>query len=137
MNLNDCYEQGLLVKEAPSIEKAEKSIENAKLYLKQANDSFQAENYNLVIVCAYTSMFHAARALLFKDGVRERSHICLILYIKSKYQNLGEYAALIDSYRKSRHAAIYSLEYLITEIDAKEAINDGEMFLKEVEKIIK
>jgi len=29
---------------------------------------------NFVILAAYTAMFHAARAVLYKDGIQEKSH---------------------------------------------------------------
>lgn len=136
MNLDECFKEGLLQKTEPSIEKAKKSIENAEFYLTDAELNFKMQRNHLVIFCCYTSMFHAARALLFRDGIKERSHICLIKYIKEKYPALQDFAILIDSYRRSRHSAIYGLDYRVPEIDAKSALEDTKKFIREIKKLI-
>jgi len=43
---------------------------------------------------------------------------------------------MLDSYRKSRHTSLYSLDYLIDEKDAKEAIKDAEIFMKNIREIV-
>jgi len=30
-------------------------------------------------------MLHSPRALLFRDGVKERGHLCVVVYLKEKY----------------------------------------------------
>ena len=74
--------------------------------------------YDLAVVSVYTAMFHAARAILFRDGIKERSHICVVTYIKEKYPHLSEYANTLDSYRKSRHTMLYGLEVDVMKDDA-------------------
>jgi uncharacterized protein (UPF0332 family) len=136
MNIDECFGEGLLIKDTPSLEKARKSLENARAHIKEANDNLKVGNYNLVIVCCYTSMFHTGRSLLFKEGVKERSHVCLIEYLKNGYPELVDSLVMMDSYRRSRHAAIYALEYRITEFDASEAIKDAEEFLSKIEEML-
>ncbi|MDD4446734.1 MAG: HEPN domain-containing protein [Methanothrix sp.] len=34
------------------------------------------------ISSAYLAVFHSARAVLFRDGVREKSHYCIGLYLQ-------------------------------------------------------
>jgi uncharacterized protein (UPF0332 family) len=63
--------------------------------------------YDLAVVSVYTAMFHAARAILFRDDIKERSHICVIQYIKEKYPHLTEYANALDSYREQAHDALW------------------------------
>ncbi len=60
-------------------------------------------------------MFHAARALLLKDGFRERSHCCIARYIEEKYVNTGGLKRivvdLLDGFRELRHDDLYELDF--------------------------
>ena len=57
-------------------------------------------------------MFHAGRALLFRDGIQEKSHYCLLVYLKEKYTGRISAGILssMDAYREERHEVLYSLE---------------------------
>jgi len=55
-------------------------------------------------------MFHAARAILFRDGVKERSHECIPIYLNERYPELERIANTLDSHRRFRHNAIYGLD---------------------------
>lgn len=136
MKLEECFEEGLLRKTEPSMDKATRSLEISGEYIEKAKDNLKIENYGIVIFCSYTSMFHAARAILFRDGVKERSHVCIVSYLREKYPELGETTNILDSYRKSRHTSLYSLDYLIDEKDAEHAINDAELFRKRIKALM-
>lgn len=82
-------------------------------------------------------MFHAARAILFKDGVKERSHECIPVYINERYPELARVANTLDSYRRFRHNVIYGLDVLLDEDEARAALDAAKETLMEVEKIIK
>ena len=137
MKLEECFKEGLLRKTEPSIEKAKRSLEVSGEFIEKAKDNLKIKNYGIVIFCSYTSMFHAARAILFRDGIKERSHICIVSYLREKYSELRNLVNMLDSYRKSRHTSLYSLDYLIDEKDAEEAIKDAEIFRKKIEGIMK
>jgi len=136
VNVNDCFEKRFLIRVAPSIEKSEKSLEQAAYFIKQAESNLPLENYKLVLFCSYTSMFHSARAILFRDGVKERSHVCVIEYLKSECPEITSFANTLDSYRANRHNVVYGLDYLVSEIDAQESINDAMEFLAKIRKMI-
>ncbi|MBU2476723.1 HEPN domain-containing protein [Candidatus Micrarchaeota archaeon] len=78
MNLEDCFTSGSLKKIESDRKNSLKSLETAKLYIEKAEHTLDSKDFDLTIFCFYTSMFHASRALLFKDGIKERSHVCLI-----------------------------------------------------------
>ena len=59
--------------------------EKAKEYLEKARKNYEIDIHDITVVAAYTAMFHAARSLLFINGIKERSHVCIVLYLKSKY----------------------------------------------------
>ena len=56
----------------PSIGLAKKSIKQAKSFLKDAEDLIKMKKDRMAVIALYNAFFHAARALLFKDGVKER-----------------------------------------------------------------
>jgi len=136
MRLNDCFKEGLLRKMKQSKQYAMKSLEASLSYIQNAKDNLKMKNNNLVIFCSYTSMLHAARSLLFRDGIKERSHLCVISYIKETYPRLRRLANQLDTYRRNRHNTLYALDFLISDDDAKQAIDDAELFYKQIESII-
>jgi uncharacterized protein (UPF0332 family) len=81
-------------------------------------------------------MFHTARALLFKDGVKERSHLCIPIYLKSKYPELVKFANTLDAYRMFRHRTIYAIEITIDKYEAEEAIEAAEEFVDKIDEMI-
>ena len=136
MKLQECFEKRLLRMIEPSMEKAIQSIKMAENKLNLAKEAMEKEFFDACIVYAYTSMFHSARAILYKDGIQEKSHICIVLYLREKYSHIIPYYLLqsLDAFRKERHEALYGLEYEATMKDAGLAIKDAEEFLKIVKE---
>ena len=77
-------------------------------------------------------MFHAARALLFRDGVKERSHLCIVSYIRETHPRLKRLANQLDAYRRNRHNTLYALDFLISDDEAQQAIEDAEQFYRQI-----
>lgn len=136
MNLNECFRQGLLKKIPSDIENARKSLHESKRNVSDAEKNLKIGCYNVVVILSYTAMFHAARGLLFRDGVKERSHACIPIYIKERYPQLEKFADILDSYRIFRHRTIYGLEILIDKTEAEEALGAAKEFIRGIEKII-
>lgn len=82
---SECIEKRLLRKDTPNKQKAIIALEISEQRLMDAEISMDSEIYSAAILLSYASMFHASRALLFKDGFTEKSHYCLIEFIKEKY----------------------------------------------------
>ena len=139
MNIDECFKKELLKKDTPSIEKARKSIESAKHKLSIAKQTFDVKIYEETIVNSYAAMFHAGRVLLFKDGVKEKSHYGLYIYIKEKYKDKLEprFINELNALRLERHELLYGLEKVeITEVEAEDIIKIAEDFVKAVEKLV-
>ena len=85
-------------------------------------------------------MFHAARAILFRDGWREKSHYCISRYLEEKYVKAGrlerERVDLLDSLRELRHEDQYDVTYFATEEEAKEALNVAFEFVERMENVL-
>ena len=139
MNIDECYKKRMLRKITSDIHKAQRSLEIAENKLKTAKDAFEKELYGPTIIYGYTSMFHSSRALLYRDGIQEKSHICLVLYIKENYSNrIPPYLInSLNSFRKERHETLYGLDFIETRKDAELSIEDAEQLLGTVKKILK
>lgn len=83
--LEECFKQGLLKKIKPSMQYAEQSIRQAEHFLEEADTLIEKGIKDMAFIALYNASFHAARALLFRDGVKERSHYCVSKYIEEKY----------------------------------------------------
>ncbi|OIO63356.1 hypothetical protein AUJ69_01210 [Candidatus Woesearchaeota archaeon CG1_02_47_18] len=84
-------------------------------------------------------MFYAARALLFKDGVIEKSHYGLFLYVKEEYSDKLERRFIneLNVLRLERHEISYGLEKPeVTQSEAEDSVRIAVDFIRAVEKII-
>src|SRR3989338_4172115 len=105
-DFHDCIREKLLRKIPPSEEKEEGSIKTARKWLLEAKKNLKGEAFNSALMSTYLAIFHSARAILFFDGFREKSHYCVARYLEERYvkRNLLEdkWVELFDYYRELR-----------------------------------
>ena len=137
-NAEDCFRFRLLRRINPDKEKTKRSLEISDIKLEEARKALNLKIFEYVILGSYMAMFHSARALLYKDGIQEKSHFALFIYLKEKYKNQIpiNILNLLNIHRTERHEAMYGLEYRPTEEDALTAVEDAKIFVKEVKKAI-
>lgn len=138
MKTEEFISQGLLKKSKATKHEIEGSLTIAQHFRERAEGNLNMEYYDVAFSLAYQSMFHSARALLFRNELKERSHIALISALKEIYANDKELLKLLDtlnSYRLARHAIQYT-GAACNEGDAKEAIKDAEKFIDKADLII-
>lgn len=139
MDIKECLEKGLLKRDKPSLDKAKKSLEIAKLKLEKAKELLKLNILDMAEVNCYSSMFHSSRALLFRDGFKERSHYAIYVYLKERYSDKLQPKFLneLNVLRLERHEIFYGLEE--PELD-KESIRKViiliEEFMENIEKLI-
>lgn len=77
-------------------------------------------------------MFHSARALLYRDGIQEKSHYATIMYIKEKYTTLygSSLITAFNAHKDQRHESLYGLDFEATKEDCITAIQDASAFFK-------
>jgi len=137
-NIEDCFKFRLLRKIKPDKEKSKKSLEISENRIKEAKTALNLKIFNFVILESYMAMFHAARALLYNEGIQEKSHYAISIYLKEKYSNKIPIPVinLLDIHRVERHEAIYGLEYKPENKDAELALKDAEIFIAEIKKLL-
>lgn len=140
MNVGECLEKGLLKKEMPDGEKARSSLKMGKHKLEIAKKELEHEIYESALISAYTCMFHCARALLYRDGYKERSHFAVWIYLNEKYFDKIErkYLNELNALRVARHELMYGLEEDDRGLKekAKSAAETANGFLASVTKIV-
>ena len=124
----------------PDIAKARESLALASHFLGRAEGNLKIGYNDVALLCAYNAMLHSARALMFRDGVKERSHVCVGAYLKEKYSDPNKipekFVNIFDLTRMARHKTQYGGRVEVPESEAMDAIREAMEFHSLVEKII-
>lgn len=106
--------------------------------LEKSKQTFELGDYKWATIKAYYSMFHAARALLFAKGYREKGHVCLKYAIQALYVDEGlldqNYIDDFDTTMLLRETADYKSDF--SKEGAETAIANAETFLIKTKEII-
>ena len=139
-NLDRLIELGLIRKIPKSKLKAEESIKTAESWLTEAENNFLNETFRSCVLSSYLAMLHSARAILFSDGFREKSHFAVARYLEDKYTNKKlleeKWINLLDHYRELRHADQYSTSFIVTKEEAKNALQSAKEFVKRIKNLL-
>ena len=114
-----------------------KELDQARVDHSSARDSFDRGIFKWSTIQSYYSMFHSARALLYAQGFRERSHYCLIVAIRALYVDKGSLNhRFIESFQLGktlRENADYYGEF--SRDAAAQLSEDAGLFLEAAEKL--
>ena len=135
--VQDCFAARILRRISPDPEKSKQSLLIAEKRLSKAHEALTKEFYDFALLEAYTAMFHASRALLYQEGIQEKSHYAVYLYLKEHQQFPEDIANLLNIHRAERHDVLYGLEYEVTQEDAKTTIKDAISFMNIIKEILK
>ncbi len=115
----------------------EKEIDAAAYDLERSEQSLKQKDYKWATVKAYYSMFHTARALLYKKGYRERSHAALVTALRELYVRPGllqeETLSNLENAMSLREAADYG--HTFTREGAQRVIMDAKKFQTQQKKL--
>jgi len=132
--------EGLIKAIPPSDENAKASIHAAEKWVEESEENLKAHAHNSSVLSAYLAMFHSARAILFRDGFREKSHYCLARYIEEKYVKTGKLESkwinLLDHQREIRHGSQYDTSFHTTEKEAENAVNTAKEFSNRMRQLL-
>lgn len=140
-DINKLKELGLLREIPKSKQKAEESIKTAESWLEEAENNLKSEAFRSCILSSYLVMFHAARAILFADGFREKSHFAVARYLEDKFvrkELLEEkWIKLLDHYRETRHDDQYSTSFVTSKEEAERSLETAREFVERMKKLLK
>jgi uncharacterized protein (UPF0332 family) len=138
-NLDNCLKRKLLRKVEPSLAKSQLSIKESYKWLDESLKNIDSGAYSSAQLSIYLVFFHAARAVLFRDGIREKSHYCIGIYLEAYYQKglLEEHwVILFDRIKNSRHNGQYSFQTAPTKEEVESELNSSKRFVKRMEKLL-
>ncbi len=99
---------------------------------------YAQQRHKWATIQAYYAMFHAARALIFSRGYREKSHYCLSVALKALFVEEGKLdARSVRDFLNAmnlRQAADYEVEF--SESGAKALISTAEQFLTKAKLVL-
>jgi uncharacterized protein (UPF0332 family) len=118
---------------------AAKSLEQSQVWLEEARVTLAAGALRSSIIAVYNVYFHAARAVLFQDGLREKSHVCIELYLES-YVTRGlledTWLLLFGHLRSTRHQDQYSFGPIPSREEIEEMVNNATAFCSRMERLV-
>ncbi|MFH1224982.1 MAG: HEPN domain-containing protein [Candidatus Diapherotrites archaeon] len=138
--VKDCFEKGLLKSTAKSRSLALQDLRQGDFFLGEATDLLEIAKNEMAAIALYNAAFHAARALLCIDGVKEKSHYCLQKYLEEKYCDAGALSSadlsLFDILRGMRQEVQYGVVKVKFGEDLPVLCEKTESFIGKIRKII-
>jgi len=139
-NLNRLLEEELIQGIPKNQEKAKLSMKTSNKWLEEAKKNLKNKTYRSCILSSYLAMFHSARAILYADGYREKSHFAVARYLESQYTDKDKleekWIELLDHTREKRHGDQYGISFTTTKKEAKNALNSAEKFTRRMEELL-
>lgn len=106
--------------------------------LLDAKAGFQEKRYKWSTIQAYYAMFHAARALVYSKGYREKSHYCLSVALRALFIEEGKLDAQAGrdflNAMNLREAADYEAEF--SEVGATAVIAAAKKFIGKAKSLL-
>lgn len=140
-SVENCFAKGLLKKTAKSRTMALQDLKQAEFFLNEGLDLVRFKKKEMASIALYNAVFHAGRVLLFRDGIKERSHYCLQKYLEEKYQKQGALTsgevALFDVLRGIRQEVQYGVTKIRFEENIVELCDKTENFIEKIKAIVR
>jgi len=138
MNIRECIEQGYLRRMEPDTKLVEKEMKEAEYDLERANHALEEKDFKWCIVKSYYSMFHAAKAVLFSLGLKEKKHFAVQIVLedlvkKGKLESI--YLDYLSSAMEWKEDADY--RYTHSEETAADVAENAENFLSRMKALLK
>ncbi len=117
------------------------ALQLAQRDIKTANDVYNNKDFDWAFSITYNAMLQAGRALMFSEGYRpkgEAKHVAVIEFVKKKFGNkfADKILFMFNKIRKKRHIAVYEQVNIISEDEAKNALNTAKDFVDKVKELI-
>lgn len=133
-----CLEKKSLYRSSGAKGLSKKELVSAGDDLGDAKISLSEGRLKWATIQAYYAMFHAARALLYSRGYRERSHYCVIVGIEHLFASEGlldmKWIRSLRNAMSMREDADYASEF--SKEGAETTVRSAEGFLKETKSIL-
>ena len=137
-DFNQCLENKKITAFPRGKELVNKELSMARSDLSDAKAGFDNQRYKWSTIQAYYAMFHAARALIYSRGYREKSHYCLAIAVRALFVDEGlmkaQSARDFLNAMNLRESADYEAEF--SQSGAKAVIASAERFIEKAMVIL-
>lgn len=137
--LRRLLEQRKLLKVTLGEEAITKELDGAAYDLQRAKASLAESDFKWATIKGYYSMFHAARALLYATGYRERSHGALLTALRELYVKPGtladDFLGDFENAMRLREEADYAMNF--SEDGSRRVVGDAGRFLEAAKESLK
>lgn len=133
MDIKECIRKGFVSKMGPDMKLVEKELKSAEYDLSRAKDSIKDGDFKWAIIQSYYSMFHAARALLFAIGLKERRHFAVQVVLEELHKKGEIESVFINTFSaamEAREDADY--RYLYSKETAEDMLESAIKFLEKM-----
>jgi uncharacterized protein (UPF0332 family) len=123
MDVEECLQEGFLKKIEVDKKLIQKELDEANYDLSRAKDALEENDFKWSIIKTYYSMFHAAKAVLFSLGLREKRHFAVGIVLerlskkgKIQFKFINDYKGAMLSREDADYRYVHSkdtAEYLI------------------------
>jgi uncharacterized protein (UPF0332 family) len=135
---NKCLENKKIIPFTSGKKLVKKEVSDAQSDLFDAKTGYDNKRYKWSTIQAYYAMFHAARALIYSEGYREKSHYCLAVALRALFADENKIdAQLVRDFLNAmnlREAADYESHF--SEAGAKAVIASADRFIEKVVAIL-
>lgn len=137
MDIEECLEKGFLRRIAVDRELVRKELEGSEYDLEAATSDLERGDIKWATVKSYYSVFHAARAVVYSLGYREKAHFAISIILR-ELEKRGKlepkYTLDFEACMEAREDADYRLEY--SEERAKASIKIAGRFLERMKRLV-
>jgi len=136
-DFKDCLRNRKIVPFSGAPKLVGKEIAAALEDLEEARDRYQHLRYKYATINSYYAIFHAARALLYSRGFRERGHFCLAVAVDALFVEPGILDSRFLGTMKEGMGLREEADYggLFSKERAEELLLRADEFLREVRAI--
>lgn len=137
-DFKQCLDNKKIIPFAGSKSLVDKELAVAKSDLADAKAGYESESYKWSTIQAYYAMFHAARALVYSRGYREKSHYCLSVALRALFVDEGKMDVQLArdflNAMSLREAADYEADF--SQSGAKAVIASAERFIEKANVLL-
>ena len=133
INFKKCIKSGNLKFDEGAGDLIDSEIRTAQIEQEECEFSVNNNKWRSAVRAGYYSIFHLARALLFKKGYRERNHVCLGIGLEYLYPGQEEMVRIFRLVQGIREESDYECNY--QREDAVLTLNKSKEFYELYKKI--
>ncbi|HWR73074.1 MAG TPA: HEPN domain-containing protein [Nitrospirota bacterium] len=137
-DFKNCIDKKKLYRSDAAKALAGKEFTSAGDDLAEAELSLSQRRFKWATIQAYYAMFHAARAMIYSRGYRERSHFCVVAAIEHLFGNEKlierKWVRALMNAMSLREDADYS--YVFSSEGADVSVGNAKGFLNEAKRIL-